>query len=152
MPASQAGRRRFDPGRPLQLSLGFSTIKGTSVVPVASSAPSPQAQKGEISPGKTPYLSRTTAGSTGWLLGRYGFAVCGPLALTHHALYPVPVRRLASLPRASTHLTVTPLRFASARGLLTQRTFTSWSRAMLGAPQKKARPVTRAFSLPMLGC
>ena len=83
-------------------------------------------------------LSRTTAGSTQWLFGRYGFAVCGPLALIHHALYPVPVRRLASLPHASSgpHLAVTPLRFASARcDLLAQRTFTSKSRAMLGAPK-----------------
>ena len=90
-------------------------------------------------------LPRTTAGSTQWLFGRYGFAVFGPLALTHHALYPVPVRRLASLLHASSgpHLTVTPLRFASARcDLLAQRTFTSKSRAMLGAPQKAARSMT----------
>ena len=81
-------------------------------------------------------LHRTAAGSTQWLLGRYGFAVSRPLALTHHALYPVPVRRLAVLLRASSrpHLAVTLLRFASARcGLLTQRTFTSKSRAMRGA-------------------
>ena len=37
------------------------------------------------------------------------------------------------------HLAVTPLRFASARcGLLTQRTFTSKSRVMLGAQKKCA--------------
>ena len=67
---------------------------------------------------------------------RYGFAVACPLALRHHALYPIPVRRLAALLRASSrpHLAVTPLRFASVHcGLLTQRTFTSKSRVMLGA-------------------
>jgi hypothetical protein len=44
---------------------------------------------------------RTTAGFTPWLLGRLSFAVLGPLALNHHALYPVPVRRLAALLHAS---------------------------------------------------
>src|SRR6266851_9283116 len=73
-------------------------------------------------------LPRTTAGSTQWLFGRQSFAVSRPLALNHHALYPVPVRRLAVSLHASSrpHLAVTPLRFACARrGLLTQRTFTS---------------------------
>jgi len=87
-------------------------------------------------------LPRTTAGSTRWLFGRYGFAVTCPLALTHHALYPVPVRRLAGLLHASSrpHLAVTPLRFASVRcGLLAQRTLTSKSRAMLGAHVRKRR-------------
>jgi hypothetical protein len=61
----------------------------------------------------------------------------GSLAPTHHTSYPVPVRRLAALLHACfrPHLTMTPLRFASARrGLLAQRTSTSKSRVLLGAP------------------
>lgn len=46
---------------------------------------------------------------------------------------------------------MTPLRFASARrGLLAQRTFTSKSRAMLGA-QKSGRGLLRGRSIKVLG-
>src|SRR6266849_9485720 len=73
-------------------------------------------------------LPCTTAGSTQWPFGRRGFAISCLLAPSHHALYPVPVRRLAVSLNASSrprpHLAVTPLRFAYARcGLLTQKDF-----------------------------
>lgn len=54
---------------------------------------SPFQAQGEISPGKNIDLLRTTAGSTQLPLGHESFVTFCPLALVHHALYPIPVRR-----------------------------------------------------------
>ena len=54
---------------------------------------SPFQAQGEISPGKSIDLLRTTAGSTQRPLGHESFAVLRPLALVGRALYPISVRR-----------------------------------------------------------
>jgi hypothetical protein len=69
-------------------------------------------------------------------------AVLIGLTWNHRASYPVPVRRsrLCSTLPPDLIVTMTPLRFASARrGLLAQRTSTSRSRVMLCAPKIKRR-------------
>lgn len=70
---------------------------------------------GEISPGKSAILPRTTAGSTQLLLDHESFAVMCLLALFHCASYPVLIHRLtvsfhASFPRS---VTFTQLHFLS---------------------------------------
>jgi len=98
-------------------------------------------------------LASANAGSTPWLLGRQGFAVHWPLALIHSALYPIPVRRLAGFaPRFFQRLPCgsSPCASLVRCDLLTQRTFTSKSRANAGHTTKRGRalssPVSRLTS------
>ena len=77
---------------------------------------SPLQAQGEISPGKSIDLLRTTAGSTQLPLGHESFVVACPLALVHHALYPIPVRRPTDSLTASFSAALTGHRLAGRFG------------------------------------
>src|SRR5712691_9636832 len=104
-------------------------------------APPPFQTQGEISPGKSTILPRTTAGFTPPDLSHKSFAVNCLLALVGVASYPILVHRRtvslhASFPRS---VALTQLRFASLAVASLREDFHLQDRAPAGRTIKKAR-------------